>query len=87
MICGEAHSGKSHALRRLAEALGARENLSLQVVLAGIRPEEVTDWNDGKVAPVAAVSFAASEDAQNRASSPRSIRRDAWSRAAQTRWC
>jgi transcription termination factor Rho len=70
VICGEAHAGKSHTLRRVAEALAGHDNLSLQVVLAGIRPEEVTDWNDGKVAPVAAVSFAASEDAQNGAVEP-----------------
>ena len=70
VICGEAHAGKSHALRKLAEALAADENLSLQVVLAGVRPEELTDWKDGKVTPVAAVSFAASEDAQNGAVEP-----------------
>ena len=70
VICGDAHAGKSHALRQIAEALAAHEDLSVLVVLAGIRPEELTDWNDGKVVPAAAVSFAAPEDAQNGAVEP-----------------
>jgi transcription termination factor Rho len=65
MIVGPARSGKSEALRRLAEALSGRDELTLTVVLAGVRPEEITEWTQGPVPPVAAVSFAASEDAQN----------------------
>lgn len=64
-IVGEPRSGKSHTLKHLAEALADHEGLSVQVVLAGVRPEEITEWGRGKVAPVAALSFAASEDAQN----------------------
>jgi transcription termination factor Rho len=64
-IVGEARSGKSHTLRRLALALAERDDLTVQVVLAGVRPEELPDWNEGGVTPVAALSFAASEDAQN----------------------
>src|SRR5262249_11944290 len=64
-ICGEPRSGKSHLLKLLAEALADRQELSVQVVLAGVRPEEISEWGAGKVAPVAALSFAASEDAQN----------------------
>ncbi len=64
-IVGEARSGKSHTLKHLAEALADREGLAVQVVLAGVRPEEICEWERGQVGPVAALSFAASEDAQN----------------------
>jgi transcription termination factor Rho len=69
-IVGPPRSGKTEALRRLAEALTGRDELTLMVVLAGVRPEEITEWTQGPVAPVAAVSFAASEDAQNAAIEP-----------------
>ena len=64
-IVGAARSGKSHTLRQLADALAERDGLSVQVVLAGVRPEEIAEWGQAKVAPAAALSFAASEDAQN----------------------
>ena len=64
-IVGAARSGKSHTLRQLAEALSERDGLSVHVVLAGVRPEEISEWAQGKVTPAAALSFAASEDAQN----------------------
>ena len=57
-------------LRRLAMALSGRDDLALQVVLAGVRPEEIAGCNEGSVRPVAAVSFAASEEAQNGAIEP-----------------
>jgi transcription termination factor Rho len=69
-IVGVSRSGKTEALRRLVIALGDREELSLSVVLAGVRPEEIAEWNGGPVAPSAAVSFAASEDARNGAIEP-----------------
>jgi len=69
-IVGPARSGKTEALRRLTAALAGREELTLTVVLAGVRPEEITEWAQGPVPPVAAVSFAASEDAQNSAIEP-----------------
>jgi transcription termination factor Rho len=69
-IVGEARSGKSQALRGLAAALSRIEGLSLQVVLVGVRPEEISEWSHGKVVPMAALSFAASEDAQNAAVEP-----------------
>jgi transcription termination factor Rho len=69
-IVGASRAGKSEALRRLAVALGSREDLSLSVVLAGVRPEEIPDWNDGPVAPSAAVSFAATEENRNGAVEP-----------------
>ncbi len=64
VIAGGPRSGKSEALRRLAEALAAREGLELTIVLAGARPEEVADWSP---APVAALTTAASSDAQAQA--------------------
>ena len=66
-IAGAARSGKSEALRRLAAALAGREGIELTVVLAGVRPEEAAEWQDGPVAPAAALSFAASADAQAQA--------------------
>jgi transcription termination factor Rho len=52
VLAGPARAGKSEALRRLAESLGALEGLEVSVVLAGVRPEE------------GGLSFAASVDAQ-----------------------
>jgi transcription termination factor Rho len=65
-IVGGARAGKTEALLRLAAALapGAESGgYELSVVLAGVRPEEVALWQD-PAAPTAAVSFAASADAQ-----------------------
>jgi transcription termination factor Rho len=69
-IVGASRSGKTEALRRLVTALGDREELTVSVVLAGVRPEEISEWNGGPVPPSAAVSFAASEDARNGAIEP-----------------
>jgi len=63
-IVGPSRSGKTEALRRLAATLAGHEEIQLFLVLAGVRPEEITEWQEGPVAPVAAVSFAASADAQ-----------------------
>jgi len=69
-IVGASRSGKTEALRRLVAALGSREDLTVTVVLAGVRPEEISEWNGAPVTPSAAVSFAASEDARNGAIEP-----------------
>ncbi|HWE10227.1 MAG TPA: Rho termination factor N-terminal domain-containing protein [Solirubrobacteraceae bacterium] len=71
-IAGADRSGKTETLRRLAQALAGRDDLSVSVVLAGVRPEEIPDWSSAEpsVGPVAAVSFAASEDARNAAIEP-----------------
>jgi transcription termination factor Rho len=71
-ITGASRSGKTETLRRLAQALAGRDDLTVSVVLAGVRPEEISDWNSAEpsVGPVAAVSFAASEDARNAAIEP-----------------
>ena len=67
VIAGAPRAGKSEALRRLAAALTGREGIELSVALAGVRPEEIAEWSAGEPAPVAAVSFAASPDAQAQA--------------------
>jgi transcription termination factor Rho len=63
-IVGAAGSGKSSALRLLAEDLAAQEGLQLFVALSGVRPEEISEWpREGALAPAGALSFAASADA------------------------
>jgi transcription termination factor Rho len=63
-IVGPARAGKTEALRRLAAALAGTEGLDVSVVLAGVRPEEITEWRSGPVEPVTASTFASSPDAQ-----------------------
>jgi transcription termination factor Rho len=63
-IAGPARAGKSEALRRLASALNGHEDVQLLVALAGIRPEEISEWQKGPIEPTAAASIAASTDAQ-----------------------
>jgi transcription termination factor Rho len=67
VVAGPARAGKSEALRRLAAALAGRDGLEVSVVLAGVRPEEASEWRDGPVTPTAAVTFAGSPDAQAQA--------------------
>ena len=72
-ITGASRAGKTEALRLLAAALTDRDELNVSVVLAGVRPEEISEWgreSSPEPAPVAAVSFAASEDARNGAIEP-----------------
>jgi transcription termination factor Rho len=63
-IAGPARAGKSEAVRRLADALGVHEDLTLMVVLVGVRPEEISEWDRGPLTPAAGISFAASAEAQ-----------------------
>jgi transcription termination factor Rho len=67
VIVGAPRAGKTETLRRLQAALSGREDLDVTVVLAGVRPEEIAEWQDGPQAPAAALSFAASADAQAQA--------------------
>jgi transcription termination factor Rho len=67
VIVGAPGAGKTETLRRLLGALAGREELDLTLVLAGVRPEEIADWQEGPVQPDAALSFAASADVQGRA--------------------
>jgi transcription termination factor Rho len=62
-IVGATRAGKTEALRRLARSLAEHSELQLSVVLAGVRPEELADWQE-PLQPVAAVSFAVSADVQ-----------------------
>ncbi|WCB93627.1 Transcription termination factor Rho [Baekduia alba] len=66
-IVGEAHAGKSEALKRLAGALKGVEGLEVHVVLAAVRPEECAEWRSGEIEPVAALSLGASPDAAGQA--------------------
>ena len=56
-IVGPARAGKSEALRRIAAALAEQGGVELSVVLAGVRPEEVAEWQSGPAAPAAAVTL------------------------------
>jgi transcription termination factor Rho len=67
VIVGARQAGKTETLHRLVEALHGRDDLEVTVVLAGARPEEIAEWREGPVAPVAALSFAASADSQDQA--------------------
>jgi transcription termination factor Rho len=67
VIVGARHAGKSETLLALLEALSGREELELSLVLVGARPEEIAEAQDGPVAPVAALTFAASADTQDQA--------------------
>ncbi len=67
VIVGVRQAGKSETLRRLLDAVHGREDLDVSVVLSGARPEEIASWQEGPVPPVAALTFAASADAQDQA--------------------
>jgi transcription termination factor Rho len=64
-IAGGARSGKTETLRRLAAALGGNGDLHVLLVLTGVRPEELSEWEDGPVKPEGALNLAASADAQD----------------------
>jgi transcription termination factor Rho len=76
VIVGGRWSGKTLTLRLLSEAVsgGAAAGggdgyagLEPTLVLVGVRPEEIFDWQEGSVAPAAVLSFSASADAQGQA--------------------
>jgi transcription termination factor Rho len=66
-IVGAARTGKTEILRRLTEALSKREDLTLLLLLTGVRPEELSEWNSGPVEPVQALTLADSADVQDQA--------------------
>ncbi len=66
-ITGGARSGKTELLRRIVHALAERDDTQLLVALAGVRPEEISEWSAGPAKPAAAVSFAVSADTQEQA--------------------
>jgi transcription termination factor Rho len=74
VIVGARWSGKTATLRRLADAvanaIGAGEGgegRELTLVLAGARPEEISEWQESSAPPAAALPFSASADAQGQA--------------------
>jgi len=67
VISGGARSGKTATLRSMLAALSGRDEVDVTLVLAGVRPEEISEWQNGAVAPSAALSFAAPADAQGQA--------------------
>ncbi|HEV3047445.1 MAG TPA: Rho termination factor N-terminal domain-containing protein [Solirubrobacteraceae bacterium] len=67
VIVGARHAGKSETLRRMLDALSGRDDLDVSLVLVGARPEEIAQAQEGPVAPVAALTFAASADSQDQA--------------------
>ncbi len=69
-IAGSTRSGKTETLRRLAAALGDNDDLHVLLVLTGIRPEELPEWDDGPVKPEGSLNFAASADAQGQLVEP-----------------
>ncbi|MBV9837735.1 MAG: Rho termination factor N-terminal domain-containing protein [Solirubrobacterales bacterium] len=69
-IVGPARSGKTEALRRLAGALAGLDEVELSLVLAGVRPEEISEWSNGPLLPAASVGLGASAEAQANAVEP-----------------
>jgi transcription termination factor Rho len=69
-ITGERATGKTEALRRVVFSLVGQDDLHLLLVLIGVRPEEISDWEAGPLKPAAALNFAASADAQSQALEP-----------------
>ncbi len=67
VIVGARHAGKTETLRRLLDAVHGRDDLEVSLVLVGARPEEIAQWQEGPVAPAAALTFAASADSQDQA--------------------
>ncbi|MGD0454501.1 MAG: Rho termination factor N-terminal domain-containing protein [Solirubrobacteraceae bacterium] len=67
VIVGARHAGKTETLRRMLDAVQGSEDLDVSLVLVGARPEEIAQWREGPVAPVAALTFAASADSQDQA--------------------
>jgi transcription termination factor Rho len=66
-VSGPAGAGATTLLREVAGALSANyPDMSLTVVLAGVRPEEVRDWSDSGM-PVAGGSFERSPEAHAQA--------------------
>jgi transcription termination factor Rho len=70
VIAGGARSGKSEILRGVLGALAGREGIEISLVLAGVRPEELADWQQGPVAPAVALTFAASPEVRAHAIEP-----------------
>jgi transcription termination factor Rho len=66
-ITGASGSGKTEALRRIAQSLGGHEELQLSLAAAGVRPEEIPEWKRAGLDPGAAAGLGSSSDAQGHA--------------------
>jgi transcription termination factor Rho len=66
-VVGPPRAGKTELLRRIAGALPGRDGLRVLLLLVGVRPEEIGEWQQGSIQPVQALSFAAPTSAQDRA--------------------
>jgi transcription termination factor Rho len=64
VIAGPSRSGKTELLSKIARALADRDGLTLEVALVGVRPEEVSDWQQSALTTTPPLSFAASADSQ-----------------------
>jgi len=62
VITGGPRAGKTEALRRLAGALARQEDLECSLVLAGVRPEEIGDWQAGPLQPAVELGLGAASD-------------------------
>ena len=67
LIVGPSRSGRSVLVGRIAAALAAADGLDVELLVVGVRPEELTAWKDVAHATTTGLSFAASVDAQETA--------------------
>jgi transcription termination factor Rho len=65
-IVGGSCSGKTETLRLLLGALANEQELEVNLLLIGVRPEEVRDWEQGSHTPVDALTLAAGPEIQGR---------------------
>ena len=66
-IAGPAQTGKTELIRRLSAALAGADGLEVQLVLCGIRPEEIADWSRESSKPAVALALGASADTRSQA--------------------
>jgi transcription termination factor Rho len=66
-VAGPPGAGATRLLRELADSLAKEDDVDVQVVLAGVRPEEVTEWRSAGDLNVVGGSFDRSPDAQTQA--------------------
>ena len=64
VLAGGPRSGKTEAVKRLAGAIAGIEDVELEVLLVGIRPEELSEWKESAIATVSGLTFAAPVEAQ-----------------------
>jgi transcription termination factor Rho len=62
VLAGRARSGKTEAIKRLAGVLAGLEDLEVEVLLVGVRPEELREWKESTIATVSGLTFAATAD-------------------------